>query len=66
MVYTSFFSFHIYALIYEIGIDHLIYKAEIETQTLEIKGMDTKGKEGGGMNWEIGIDIYTLLIPCIK
>ena len=27
--------------------------------------MDTKGgREGGGMNWEIGIDIYTLL--CIK
>ena len=22
------------------------------------------GEEGGGMNWEIGIDIYTLL--CIK
>ena len=26
--------------------------------------MDTKGGRGGGMNWEIGIDIYTLL--CIK
>ena len=29
--------------------------------------MDTKGGKGvggGGMNWEIGIDIYTLL--CIK
>ena len=24
--------------------------------------MDTKGEGGGGMNWEIGIDIYTLLI----
>ena len=23
--------------------------------------MDTKGKGGGGMNWEIGIDIYILL-----
>ena len=21
---------------------------------------------GGGMNWEIGIDIYTLLILCVK
>ena len=28
--------------------------------------MDNKGKEGDGMNWEIGIDIYTPLIRCIK
>ena len=26
--------------------------------------MDTKGGNEGGMNWEIGIDIYTLV--CIK
>ena len=26
--------------------------------------MDTKGEREEGMNWEIGIDIYTLL--CIK
>ena len=26
--------------------------------------MDTKGGSGGGVNWEIGIDIYTLI--CIK
>ena len=26
----------------------------------------TKGGSGGGMNWEIGSDIYTLLILCIK
>ena len=26
--------------------------------------MDTKGKGGGGMNWEIGIDTYILL--CIQ
>ena len=26
--------------------------------------MDTKGESGGVMNWEIGIDIYTLI--CIK
>ena len=33
---------------------------------VENKRMDTKeGKHGGGgMNWEIGIDIYTLI--CIK
>ena len=34
---------------------------------IENKYMDTKGKRwGGGVNWEIGIDIYTLLILCIK
>ena len=27
--------------------------------------MDTKGKGGGGMNWEIGIDIYSIDM-CIK
>ena len=31
---------------------------------VENKCMDTKGREGGGMNWEIGIDVYTPL--CIK
>ena len=33
---------------------------------VENKGMDTKGEGGGGMNWEMGIDIYTLLILRIK
>ena len=31
--------------------------------------MDTRGEWGegrGGMNWEIGIDIYTVLVLCIK
>ena len=28
--------------------------------------MDTKGEVGSGMNWEVEIDIYTLLILCIK
>ena len=23
--------------------------------------MVTRGKEGGGINWEVGIDLYTLL-----
>ena len=45
------------------GRDEPICKAEIETD-IENKHMDTKGGKGGGMNWEIGIDIYTLL--CIK
>ena len=26
--------------------------------------MDTKGRRQGGMNWEIGIGIQTLLILC--
>ena len=26
----------------------------------------TSKEEGGGMNWEIGIDMYRLLILCIK
>ena len=31
------------------------------------KCMDTKGEGGGGgRNWEMGIDTYTLLILCIK
>ena len=34
---------------------------------VENKHMDTKGvKEGVGKNCEIGIDIFTLLILCIK
>ena len=28
--------------------------------------MDTKGENGSGMNWEMGTDIYTLLILCIE
>ena len=33
---------------------------------IENKHMDIKGEAGGGMNWETGIDIYRLLILCIK
>ena len=45
------------------GIDDLICKAEIETDAEK-----TYGYQGGkgGMNWEIGTDIYTLLILCIR
>ena len=39
-------------------ISDLIYKVEIETQ-LENICMDTKG---GGLNWETGVDSYTLLM----
>ena len=33
---------------------------------MENKCMDTKGEGGDGMNWEMGVDIYALLILCIK
>ena len=32
----------------------------------ENKYKDTKGESGGGKNWEVEIDTYTLLILCIK
>ena len=43
----------------KIGIDNLIYKAEIGTEN---QCMDTKGEKAGEVNWESGIDIYALLI----
>ena len=42
-------------------IDCLICKADIDN-----KQMDTKGELVGGKNWEVGIDIYTLLTASIK
>ena len=45
-----------------------IYKAEIEIliQRTNVWLSGYQGEEGGGRNWEIGIDTYTLLILCIK
>ena len=40
--------------------DDLIYKTEIDSQT-ENKLVVIQGKRGGGINWEFGINIYTLL-----
>ena len=39
---------------------------DVENKRLDTKRMDVcvGGGGGGGMNWEIGIDIYTLI--CIK
>jgi len=55
--------------IYEIkknGTDETICKAEINTQT-EITYYGHQGEEGvSEMNWEIGIDIYTILRLCIR
>ena len=48
------------------GIDNLIYKAEIETQIQRTTVWIPRGKERNEMKWEIGIDMYTLLILCIK
>jgi len=42
-----------------------LQKVEIETD-IEIKHMDTKVERGVGTNWETGVDIYTLLILCVK
>ena len=50
----------------KIGIDDLIYKAKTEAQTQRTNVRIPRGKGRGGMNWQIGIDIYTLLILCIK
>ena len=33
---------------------------------LEGKHIDTKVGVGSGMNWETGMDIYTLLVLCIE
>ena len=45
------------------GTNEFIYKADIETPCRE-QTCRYQGGEWGGMNWEIGIDIYTLL--CVK
>ena len=41
-------------------------KAETEAQTQKTDVWTAKGGGGHGMYWEIGIDIYTLLIVYIK
>ena len=52
--------------IYKNGTDDLIYKTNIETD-IENKCVDTKEREREvQMNWEIVVDIHTLLILCIK
>ena len=41
------------------GIDDLICKAEIETQTQRINVEIARGQEAGGRNWKTGTDTYT-------
>ena len=40
--------------------NEIIYKTEVESH-VENKVMVTRERAGGGTNWKIGIDIYTLL-----
>ena len=42
-------------------VDELICKAEADTQ-IENKCMDNQGGKRRGMEWEIGIDIFTLCV----
>ena len=50
------------------GTDEQVCRAEIETQMQRTNVWTPKRERGGGgggvMNWEIGIDMYTLM--CIK
>ena len=50
------------------GTDELDCRAEIDTQMQRTNVWTPRGESGGGgcggMNWEIGIDMYTLM--CIK
>ena len=49
------------------GTDEPVCRAEIETQMQRTNVWTPRGESGGGWgvtNWEIGIDIYTLI--CIK
>ena len=50
----------------KIGVDDLsIYKAKLDPD-LKNNHMNTKGGGREGMSWEIGVDIYALLVLCIK
>ena len=52
----------------ENGTDEPVCRAEkdteVENKHMDIKGGSGWGGVGGGMNWAIGIDTYTLM--CIK
>jgi len=47
------------------GIDDPVCKAKIETQ-IQRKNVRTARRERQGMNWENGVDVYTLLMLGIK
>ena len=57
-------EYHMISLIHGIlknGTNELIYKTEIESQIQKTNLWLPGGEGGGEINWEIGIDIYTLL-----
>ena len=43
------------------GMDEFVYKTEVDSQIQKTYLWLPGYKEWGGINWEIGIDIYTLL-----
>ena len=56
-----------YMWIQKDGTDNLICKTEIEETQMQRTNIWTpRGERRSGVNWEIGIDIYTLLILCVK
>ena len=56
-------KYHMVSLIrgiYKKGTNELIYKMEVESQ-MQKTNLWLPGGKGGGINWEIEIDTYTLL-----
>ena len=51
---------------WKIGIDDLIYKSRNRDIDVVNKHTGTSGEGWDGMNWDTGVDIYALLILCIK
>ena len=43
------------------GTDEFVYKTEVDSQIQKTNLWLPGYEEWGGINWEIGIDIYTLL-----
>ena len=43
------------------GMDEFVYKTEVDSQIQKTNLWLPGYEEWGGKNWEIGIDIYTLL-----
>ena len=44
---------------------NLFAKQKTETQMQRTNVWTPKGERRGGMNWEIGIDVYTMSIVCV-
>ena len=46
--------------------NELIYKTEINSQTQETKSCYQRGKAGGGINWELGINMQITMYKVDK